>query len=266
MSLVQESDDQAPDDADEDQRSAWRVAPLTLAAIIAAAFLLMTVVGLATNAEPLVEPKVSEPSSERAQMPRQVLDPARDAPPEEVVVLAPPEAPPPQLPGIVAMIAAAIVLLVTIASLRSLVTGNSVLWRFRRLLPGQFTTSETDVGPDAEELATLAGKLRDRLLSTDDPRLAIKQAYAAVETGFGIEQLARHTAETPLLYLHRVFGRVASVEAPLARLTSLFEVARFSTQPVTLAMRDDAAAALDEIHEIYLADTTQDQLDDACSL
>jgi len=253
---------------DQPGRSPWQVAPSMTFAIVGSALLLLTVVGLASNSEPIVTSQAAGFQPTVVSASRVPTDGAHDAPPIVETETREPPATPPRLPGIVAIIAAAIVGLVALNALRGWITGNSVRWRLSTFLDGRFGAGEPDEvehEPDAEELATLAGALRDRLLSTNDPRLAIQQAYAAVESGFGVEQLARHATETPLTYLHRVFGRVGAVREPLARLTSLFEVARFSTQPVTLSMRDEAAEALDDVRTIYLDKSTQDQLDDACS-
>lgn len=268
MSRAEPIDEPAIGREDRPGSSAWRVAPTTVAAVITAAFLLLTLVGLAANSEPITSPPTGNGQSVAVETDRAPTDAAHDAPPELEIEQVPPPPRPPRFPGIVAILAAAIVVLLALNVFRSWVTGNSLRWRLGTLLDGRFgdrELDEVDSEPDAEELATLAGELRDRLLSTSDPRLAIQQAYAAVESGFGIEQLARRTTETPMSYLHRVFGRVGAVRAPLARLTSLFEVARFSTQPITIPMRDEAAAALDDIRSIYLDKSTQDRLDDACS-
>lgn len=106
---------------------------------------------------------------------------------------------------------------------------------------------------EAEVIAEFARDLIDELNEGDSPRFAIQRAYAAVETGFGAKELARKPAETPLRYLDRIFGRHASVKTPLARLTDLFQQARFSDEPVDESMRGEAITALAEIRDYYTA-------------
>lgn len=102
-----------------------------------------------------------------------------------------------------------------------------------------------------EDIIRVATDVIDELSFEGDPRVAIQRAYAAVETGFGSRQFARKPAETPLRYLERVFGRDLERAAPLQELTALFERARFSTQPITEAMRAQAIASVTEIRTHY---------------
>lgn len=102
-----------------------------------------------------------------------------------------------------------------------------------------------------EEVIRVTTDLIDDLSIEGDPRAAIQRAYAAVETGFGSRELARKPAETPLRYLQRVFGRHLDQAGPLQTLTSLFEQARFSDEPITEPMRADAIEAVSEIREHY---------------
>lgn len=106
---------------------------------------------------------------------------------------------------------------------------------------------------EAEAIAEFARDLIDELNEGDSPRYAIQRAYAAVETGFGAQELARKNAETPLRYLDRIFGRHASVKQPLESLTALFQQARFSDDPVDETMRSQAIDALTEIRDYYQA-------------
>lgn len=105
----------------------------------------------------------------------------------------------------------------------------------------------------ADAIGDFAHDLIDELNAADSPRLAIQRAYAAVETGFGAQELARKPAETPLRYLKRIFGRHNQVKAPLERLTALFERARFSDEPMDESKRSEAIAALTEIGDYYKA-------------
>lgn len=121
----------------------------------------------------------------------------------------------------------------------------------RRRLPRVETTSTMTEAERAEAIAELADDLIDELELGGEPRVAIQRAYAAVETGFGTRELRRRPAETPLNYLDRVFGRRRQAAPALGRLTDLFQLARFSTEPVDESMRLDAIEALRDIRDQY---------------
>lgn len=126
--------------------------------------------------------------------------------------------------------------------------------RFRVRRPAvHVTTAEStiDEAEHAEEVVKFARDLIDELSDGDDPRAAIQQAYAAVETGFGAAELERKPAETPLKYLERALGRNSDVAESLAVLTELFEVARFSPHPIDEPTRVRAIAALSEVRDSY---------------
>ena len=53
--------------------------------------------------------------------------------------------------------------------------------------------------------------------------------------------------ETPYEYLDRVRASAPNFERPIATLTRLFEIARFSHHPVTPQMKIDAIAAYDTV-------------------
>lgn len=122
--------------------------------------------------------------------------------------------------------------------------------RRHRLKAAPITEQRSEDERD-EEVIRVTTDLIDDLSIEGDPRAAIQRAYAAVETGFGSRELARKPAETPMRYLQRVFGRHLDQAGPLHVLTSLFETARFSTQPVTEGMRSEAIEAVSEIREHY---------------
>jgi len=123
----------------------------------------------------------------------------------------------------------------------------------RRRLPKAETTSTLTEAEQADAIAEFADDLIDELQLGGEPRLAIQRAYAAVETGFGSREMRRRPAETPLKYLDRVFGRRRQAAPALGRLTDLFQIARFSTEPVDESMREAAIDALREIRDQYRA-------------
>lgn len=141
------------------------------------------------------------------------------------------------------------------------VAGIGVLWFLtrqrislllkRRQLSGATITSSLSEEEQADAIAEFASDLIDELELGGEPRDAICNAYAAVETGFGTRELRAKAAETPLKYLNRVFGRRQEAAPALTRLTDLFQLARFSTEPVDESMRIDAIDALREIRDQY---------------
>jgi hypothetical protein len=84
----------------------------------------------------------------------------------------------------------------------------------------------------------------DVLESESDPRRGVIRAYALMERALEERGLGRHPAETPVEYLGRVLAPVERGASPAARLTSLYERARFSTHEIDESMRRDAVAAL----------------------
>ncbi len=100
------------------------------------------------------------------------------------------------------------------------------------------------------KVRTINDLLRD-LRHDDEPARAIQRAYATLETGFGDPTLARRRSETCATYLDRTIGMVAGVDQPLRVLTSRFELARYSTTPITEQMRSDAIDALRDIRDAW---------------
>lgn len=97
-------------------------------------------------------------------------------------------------------------------------------------------------------------QLRRRLEAEPDPRLAIREAYSVVESGFGIGGgLARRRTETALQYLERTLGMIEGGTKPLRVLTGLFLLARFSNRPMNEAMRRAAIDAVVELQSRFRA-------------
>jgi len=83
------------------------------------------------------------------------------------------------------------------------------------------------------------------------PGDAVRAAYAAARVALEPMGVPPRSPETPYEYLDRVREDAPTAERPLATLTRLFEVARFSHHPVTPAMKADAIAAYQAItHEV----------------
>jgi hypothetical protein len=99
-------------------------------------------------------------------------------------------------------------------------------------------------GPVVDEALRLS--LED-LRREPDPRRAIVAAYARMLAVLGRLGVRRRAAEAPLEYLRRLLGALEGDPEPVRRLTDLFELAEFSRQPVTEALRDEAIGALEAV-------------------
>lgn len=214
-------------------------------AFLAAAALLMLLVGVGANSEDL-------PSSERrAAERRPTAATGRDLTSELVVSNeASPigDGEPAELPDAVAI---AIGIVAGGGFLYLLSRQRFAISLARRRMKSAPTETGRDTHEDADAIASIARDLIDELAAGDDARLAIQRAYAAVETGFGSKEFERRPAETPLKYLARIFGKHQQIAEPLDRLTHLFQQARFSQAPVDEPMRRGAIEALGEIRDYY---------------
>ena len=103
--------------------------------------------------------------------------------------------------------------------------------------------------PDHARLAVVAGadEALAALAMPSDPRAAVLVAYARMESAFAEAGLQRRPSEAPREYLNRIAHRLGVASDPPARLTALFERARFSAHPVDESMRREAVSALERI-------------------
>lgn len=127
--------------------------------------------------------------------------------------------------------------------LATLAVAAGVLWRRgarRRRAAGERLAL-------ARALQEAVADTLDDLRLEPDPRRAVIQAYARFERVLGLQGVPRRPPEAPLEYLARAFDRMAIPRPATERLADLFEVARFSTHPVSGAMRDEAVACLLEV-------------------
>jgi hypothetical protein len=114
--------------------------------------------------------------------------------------------------------------------------------------------------PDAltpEQLQALRAALDEAIedLRRDpDPRRAVVAAYARMEKALSAYGLPRRPAEAPYEYLRRI-GRELEAEEPVAALTELFEVAKFSEHAVDERMRGRAIDALTAVRREVRAAT-----------
>jgi hypothetical protein len=97
----------------------------------------------------------------------------------------------------------------------------------------------------AEQLSAVLDDSLDDLVAEKDPRRAVIAAYARMERTLAGAGLPREAAETPLEYLGRVLRELlhTSVDS-VAKLTSLFEQAKFSPHRIDGGMKNEAIEAL----------------------
>jgi hypothetical protein len=108
------------------------------------------------------------------------------------------------------------------------------------------TATEASV---SEELAATIGDAIDDLEREPDARRAVIAAYARMEGVLGRHGIRRLASETPLEYLTRVLTELTSRHEPVARLTRLFEMAKFSRREIDAQMKGEAIGALREIRD-----------------
>jgi Domain of unknown function (DUF4129) len=104
--------------------------------------------------------------------------------------------------------------------------------------------------PEAEPRAAVAEGARDAAAAAAipaDPRAAVLAAYARMEAALATVGLGRRPSDAPREYLARLEAGLGGGRAPAARLTELFERARFSPHPVGEDLRRDAIGALETL-------------------
>jgi hypothetical protein len=101
----------------------------------------------------------------------------------------------------------------------------------------------------AEDFATTIGDAIGELEAEPDARRAVIAAYARMEGVLGRHGLRRKPSDTPVEYLGRILGGLTSRTDAVARLTSLFEEAKFSRHEIDEAMKREAIDALRAIRD-----------------
>lgn len=126
------------------------------------------------------------------------------------------------------------------------IAGATLLWTRKRLAPALQAGDEADLEAlDAQLLAAL-DEATDHLRFGEDPRLAVLAAYASLEAALATRGRGRSRSETPTEHLARVLVGHSAIVEPAIQLGGLYELARFSSQPITIEHQRDAAAALDK--------------------
>jgi uncharacterized membrane protein YidH (DUF202 family) len=107
----------------------------------------------------------------------------------------------------------------------------------------------TRTGHPAVELALALERTIADLRAEPDPRTAVIAAYAQMERALAGAGLPRAPAEAPREYLGRVLPGVGASTASVARLTELFERAKFSPHAIDAAMKEEAIDALEALRD-----------------
>jgi hypothetical protein len=103
---------------------------------------------------------------------------------------------------------------------------------------------------DLEPRAMVAAGARDAAAAAAipaDPRAAVLAAYERMEAALAGVGLARRPSDAPREYLARLESGLGGGRVPAARLTALFERARFSPHPIGEEARTEAIGALDAL-------------------
>jgi hypothetical protein len=101
----------------------------------------------------------------------------------------------------------------------------------------------------AEDFAATIGDAIGELEAEPDARRAVIAAYARMEGVLGRHGFRRKPSDTPVEYLGRILGGLTSRTDAVARLTSLFEEAKFSRHEIDEGMKREAIDALRAIRD-----------------
>lgn len=142
--------------------------------------------------------------------------------------------------------------LLAIAALVGLCALVIAVMRFRQTVEISEPTVDDDPVPPADlavELADTIDRASRRLGESGDPRTAVLESYAMLEATLADHNVVRRSAETPTEHLRRSVAALPIDDAPLVQLGALYEVARFSSEPVTVEQQQSAAQALSQANQ-----------------
>ncbi|HLX19256.1 MAG TPA: DUF4129 domain-containing protein [Gaiellaceae bacterium] len=100
-----------------------------------------------------------------------------------------------------------------------------------------------------DDIADALDESLDDLRLEPDLRRAIIAAYARMERALAMAGLPRRASEAPTEYLSRALGSLDTSRESVARLTELFERAKFSQHDPDPSMRDEAIDALTVVRD-----------------
>jgi hypothetical protein len=110
--------------------------------------------------------------------------------------------------------------------------------------------------PTASNLGPAIDAATQQLRMGPEPRMAVMAAYASHERALAELGHDRHPADTPTEHLAKALAAVPTVAAPSVRLGHLYELARFSAEPITENDRIRAAESLAEARRTLAASTS----------
>lgn len=101
----------------------------------------------------------------------------------------------------------------------------------------------------SEAIGDVLDETLDDLRAERDARRAVIRAYARLERTLAAYGYPRRPSEAPHEYLERMLADLAVSSLAVARLTALYERAKFSQHEVAAAMKDDAIGALERVRD-----------------
>jgi hypothetical protein len=123
--------------------------------------------------------------------------------------------------------------------------------RRRRRLPSDWGATEV--------LSDVLDETLDDLRAESDPRRAVIAAYVRMERSLASHGFPRHQSEAPHEYLGRVLGELSGGRLAAARLTALFERARFSPHEIDAGMKAEAIEAIESLQADLAATEAEEE-------
>jgi hypothetical protein len=111
----------------------------------------------------------------------------------------------------------------------------------------------------SEALADAVEESLEDLAREPDARVAIIKCYRRFEQALARSRVPRAPWQTPTEFMRAALGRLALPARAVQRLTQLFEVARFSVDPLALGDRAAACESLDAIRASLEQEKTDDR-------
>ncbi len=111
-------------------------------------------------------------------------------------------------------------------------------------------------GATGSRLDVAVAESLDDLRTEPDARAAIIRAYRRFELALSAARMPRPAWQTPAEFMRSVLAEASMPSAPVQRLTSLFELARFSERPLGADARAAACDCLDEVKTALETDPT----------
>jgi hypothetical protein len=111
----------------------------------------------------------------------------------------------------------------------------------------------------AEALSDVLDETLDDLRAESDPRRAVIAAYVRMERSLAAHGFPRRRFEAPHEYLGRVLSELSGGRLAAARLTALFERARFSPHEIDAGMKAEAIEAIESLQADLAATEAEDE-------